>query len=95
MRYAEFVAHPYYSDINRFEVCTLYVPEESGFADLNQVRIDHGDPTRILGVRSLEPRFRGYSVDVACGSPEEAVRLLLTWYALCVGNEGRVEIPRG
>jgi hypothetical protein len=80
MRYAEFT-HSDHPTVPCSNICSLYVPED-GFADLRDIRLEHGDPTQIIAVRSLAPSFRGYSVDVACGSPDQAARLMFNWYAV-------------
>ena len=90
MRYADFAAYPNHATINRFHVATSYVPPHA-WGDLNDIRIQHGTQTRIIAVRSLEPRFRGSSVDIDCGSPEDAARLLFVWCALGIVMSDRKE----
>ncbi len=88
MRYFDFAAHPDHPTINRLNICTLYVPP-GAWDDLNDVRIRHGARTQIIVVRSLEPRFRGSSVDIDCGSPGDAARLLFNWYLVrLVSDDG-------
>jgi hypothetical protein len=82
MLYQEF-AYSDHPTVPHSNICSLYVPED-GFGDLRDIRLDHGDPTQIIAVRSLARSFSGYSVDVACGSPDQAARLMFNWYAVDV-----------
>ena len=61
----------------RLSTVTLYVlPHE--WERLDNLRHSYV-PTLVIVRRDLSPRYLGSSVDVLCGSPEEASRLLGDW----------------
>ena len=79
MRYPEIAQRPDRTPTqeDRLRTATLHVLDGE-WAELKQVRQAHG-PTRITAVRSLAPRFKGFSVDVLCRNEEVATDLLVAW----------------
>ena len=77
MRYRDFASDKPTTYKHRCNLATIHVLDGE-WAELKQVRQAHG-PTRITAVRSLAPRFKGFSVDLVCSSPGAAIDLLVAW----------------
>jgi hypothetical protein len=77
MRYRDFASDKPTTYKHRCNIATLHVLDGE-WAELKQIRQAHG-PTRITAVRSLAPRFKGFSVEVMCRSEKSATDLLVAW----------------
>ena len=77
MRYRDFASNQPTTREHRCNIATLHVLDGE-WAELKQVRQAHG-PTRITAVRSLAPRFKGFSVDLVCSSRVSAIDLVVAW----------------
>ena len=77
MRYRDFASDKPTTYKHRCNIATLHVLDGE-WAELKQVRQAHG-PTRITAVRSLAPRFKGFSVDVLCHNEKSAIDLVVAW----------------
>ncbi len=77
MRYRDFASDKPTTYKHRCNLATIHVLDGE-WAESKQVRQAHG-PTRITAVRSLAPRFKGFSVDVLCGNEKMATDLAVAW----------------
>jgi hypothetical protein len=77
MRYRDFASDQPTTHEHRCNVATLYVLDHE-WSELKRIRQTNA-PTRITAVRSLAPRFEGFSVDIVCSSPDAAIDLLVAW----------------
>ena len=76
MRYREIAASSEPSMRERLSTVTLYVlPHE--WERLDNLRHSYG-PTLVTARRDLSPRL-GSTIDLLCGSPEEASKMLGDW----------------
>jgi hypothetical protein len=77
MRYRDFAANRQTTHEHRCNIATLHVLAHE-WSDLRKIRQANG-PTRIAAVRSLTPRFQGFSIDIVCSSRGSAIDLLVAW----------------
>lgn len=77
MRYRDFAADQPPAHKHRCNIATLNVMDHE-WSELKKIRQANG-PTRIAAVRSLAPRFQGFSVEIECSDGDAAVDLLVAW----------------
>ncbi len=77
MRYRDFASDQPTTYEHRCNIATLHVLDHE-WSELKKLRQTHG-PTRITAVRSLAPRFKGFSVDLVCSSRVSAIDLVVAW----------------
>ena len=79
MRYRDFASNQEKSYEERLRTATLYLLHQAEWAVLTKIRKAMG-PSRVIGVRSLAPRFRGFSVDILCEDVDSAWELFAKWH---------------
>ena len=77
MRYRDFASNKPITHEHRCYIATLHVLDDE-LAELKKLR-QAMSPTRIVAVRSLAPRFSGFSVDLVCSSRVSAIDLVVAW----------------
>src|ERR671913_87891 len=77
MRYRDFASDQPTTYEHRCNIATLHVLDHE-WSELKKLR-QTMSPTRIVAVRSLAPRFKGFSVDLVCSSRVSAIDLLMAW----------------
>ncbi len=83
MRYRDFASNPETTHEEFLRTVSLYVLNQAEWALLTKIRESMG-PSRIIEVRSLSPRFRGFSIDVLCEDIDSAWELLGKWQVYSV-----------
>ena len=79
MRYRDFASSQETTYEERLRTATLYLLDQTEWAVLAKIREATG-PSRIIAVRSLAPRFRGFSVDIMCKDVDAAWELFGNWH---------------
>ena len=77
MRYRDFASDQPTTYEHRCNIATLHVLDHE-WSELKKLR-QSTSPTRIVAVRSLAPRFKGFSVDVLCRNDKSATDLVVAW----------------
>ncbi|WP_201860145.1 hypothetical protein [Microvirga soli] len=79
MRYSDFAPTQTSTFKKRLRTVTLYVLDDAEWALLTKIRKATG-PSRIIAVRSLAPRYQGFSVDVLCKDVDAAWELFANFH---------------
>lgn len=79
MRYRDFAPTQTSTYKKRLRTVTLCVLDDAEWALLTKIREATG-PSRIIGVRSLAPRFQGFSVEIVCKDINAAWELFANWH---------------
>ncbi len=77
MRYRDFASDKSTTYNHHCNIATLHVLDHE-WSELKKLR-QSTNPTRIVAVRSLAPRFKGFSVDVLCRNEDVATDLVVAW----------------
>lgn len=79
MRYRDIAPSQVSTYKKRLRTVTLYVLDDAEWALLTKIRKATA-PSRVIAVRSLAPRFQGFSVEIVCKDVDAAWDLFGNWH---------------